>query len=203
MGAYRYLLFPRHQQPTLDEAEELRSHGSLLKNRYAIGHERKTEALAILFEQEAFENAMADVGFELLIRKWQVHGCELVDKLKFVKDSNSLRPTHSRIKERHLSHDRIVHTKQYMAQEAIAKSLLNVQRTLERISWLQRIGKGVPYALIALGTIGLIVVGCVIYGRIETTNRERRKDTVERVSNDAMNQPFETERVEPIEHASN
>jgi hypothetical protein len=84
--------------------------------------------------------------------------------------------------------------KQQLAQEAIAKSLLNVEHTLSRMTWLQRVGKGVPYMLIALGTIGVIVMGFTISRRIENAGRERRQDTVERVSNDAMQEKLEDDR---------
>ncbi len=192
MGAYRYLLFPRHQQPTAEEAAELQSYAPLLKNRFAIGFQRKTEALAILFDQEIFEQAMADEGFEMLIRKWQVHGCELVEKLKFVKDPAALKPTHTHVQQRHMSQDKIVFAKQYLAQEAIARSLLSVQRTVERFTWLQRVGKAVPYALILLGTIVVIAAGFYVSNRIENADRERRKETIERVSTKAMEESLDT-----------
>lgn len=181
MGAYRYLLFPKHQQPTADEAAELHSHIPLLKGRWAIGYERKTGALAILFDQEIFELAMADASFEMLIRKWQVHGCELTEKLKFVKDSSALKPTHPHIAERHLSAEQIVRGKKYLAEEAIAKSLLGVQQTLERMTWLERVGRAVPYALMAAGTIGLLATGWYVHHRLNNTDRERRTETIERM----------------------
>jgi hypothetical protein len=195
MGAYRYLVFPRHHQPTADEAAEFQTYATLLKRRFAIGRERKTDALVFAFEQDVFDQALsADEGFELLIRKWQVHGCELVDKLKFVKDPDALKPIRTHPLERHPSPAKILVAKQQLAQEAIAKSLLNVEHTLSRMTWLQRVGKGVPYMLIALGTIGVIVMGFTISRRIENAGRERRQDTVERVSNDAMQEKLEDDR---------
>lgn len=182
MGAYRYLLFPKHQQPTADEATELQSYASLLKGRWAIGHERKTEALAILFDQEIFEQAMANEGFEMLIRKWQVHGCELTEKLKFVKDSAALKPTHPHVGERHLSQERILRGKKYLAEEAIAKSLLSVQQTLERMTWLERVGRAMPYVLMALATIILLATGWYVHHRLSNVDRERRTETIERMS---------------------
>jgi hypothetical protein len=141
-----------------------------------------------------FDQALsADEGFELLIRKWQIHGCELVDKLKFVKDPDALKPIRTHPLERHPSPAKILVAKQQLAQEAIAKSLLNVEHTLSRMTWLQRVGKGVPYMLIALGTIGVIVMGFTISRRIENAGRERRQDTVERVSTDAMQEKLEAE----------
>jgi hypothetical protein len=189
MGAYRYLLFPKHQQPTADEVAELHSYLPLLKGRWAIGHERKTDALAILFDQEIFEQAMADEGFEMLIRKWQVHGCGLTEKLKFVKDSAALKPTHSHVAERYLSPERILRGKKYLAEEAVAKSLLSVQRTLERMSWLERVGKAVPYAIIACGTIGLLATGWYVHHRLSNTDRERRTETIERMADNPAAEP--------------
>jgi hypothetical protein len=191
MSAYRYLVFPKHQQPTTDETDELQSYTSLLKHRFAVGRERKSESLTIAFEQEIFDQAISsNEGFELLIRKWQVHGCELVDKLKFVKDHDALRPVQAR--GRRVSQDTlVVAKKQLVAQEAIARSLLSVQRTLEHYTWLQRVGRAVPYALIAFGALAVIVAGFYISGRIREGNRERRQDTVERVSNDGMTESLE------------
>jgi hypothetical protein len=182
MGAYRYLLFPKHQQPTAEEAAELHSYIPLLKGKWAIGHERKTEALAILFDQEIFEQAMTNEGFEMLIRKWQVHGCELTEKLKFVKDASALKPTHPHVGERHMSQERILRGKKYLAEDAIAKSLLNVQRTIERMTWLERVGRAVPVAMIAVGTIFLIATGWYVHHRLSSADRERRTETIERMA---------------------
>lgn len=194
MGAYRYLVFPRRQQPTTDEVAEFQTYAMLLKRRFAIGREGKTDALVIAFEQDVFDQALsADEGFELLIRKWQVHGCELVDKLKFVKDPDALKPTRVHPLERHPSPAKILAAKQQLAQEGIAKSLLNAEQTLSRMTWLQRVGRGVPYALIALGTIGMIAMGFAVSRRLESAGRERRQDTVERVSTDAMQEKLEAE----------
>jgi hypothetical protein len=199
MSAYRYLVFPKHQQPTTDEADELQSYTTLLKHRFAVGRERKSESLVIAFEQELFDQAISsNEGFELLIRKWQVHGGVLVDKLKFVKDHDALRPTVSR-NPRALSPDKLVGIKKELAQEAIARSLLSVQRTLEHYTWLQRVGRAVPYALIAFGTLAVIVAGFYISGRIQSGDRERRHDTVERVSGDAMGEKLNGEKLVPVE----
>jgi hypothetical protein len=190
MSAYRYLVFPKHQQPTTDEADELQSYTSLLKHRFAVGRERKSESLVIAFEQELFDQTISsNEGFELLIRKWQVHGCELVDKLKFVKDHDALRPV--QVRGRPVSQDKLLTAKKQLAQEAIARSLLSVHRTLEHYTWLQRMGRAVPYALIAFGTVGVIIAGFYISGRIQSGERERRQDTVERVSDDGMNESLE------------
>jgi hypothetical protein len=191
MGAYRYLLFPKHHQPTAAEAAELHSFIPLLKGRWAIGYERKTECLAILFDQEIFEQAMTDDGFEMLVRKWQVHGCELTEKLKFVKDSAALKPTPLHVAERHLSPERILRGKKYMAEEAVAKSLLNVQRTLERLSWLERVGKAMPYLMIACGTIGLLATGWYVHHRLSNAGRERRTETIERMADTPEAKPTE------------
>jgi hypothetical protein len=194
MSAYRYLVFPKHQQPTTDEADELQSYTSLLKHRFAVGRERKSESLVIAFEQELFDQTISsNEGFELLIRKWQVHGCELVNKLKFVKDHDALRPV--QVRSRPVSQDKLLTAKKQLAQEAIARSLISVQRTLEHYTWLQRVGKAVPYMLIAAGTLGVIIAGFYISERIKEGNRERRQDTVERVSNDGMTESLEAKPV--------
>jgi hypothetical protein len=194
MSAYRYLVFPKHQQPTTDEAGELQSYASLLKHHFAVGRERKSESLVIAFEQEIFDQALSsNEGFELLIRKWQVHGCELVDKLKFVKDHDALRPV--QVRGRHVSQDKLLVAKKQLAQEAIARSLLSVHRTLEHYTWLQQFGKAVPYMMIAAGTLGIILAGFYISGRMQEGNRERRQDTVERVSGDAMDESLDAELI--------
>ncbi len=198
MSAYRYLVFPRHQQPTAIEADELLSYAPLLKHRLAIGRERKTGTLVFAFEQEIFDQALAgDEGFEMLIRKWQIHGCELVDKLKFVKDPASLRPTHAHPQQRPMSQEKIVFAKQYLAQEAIARSLLSVQQTIQRYSFLQRIGKAVPYVVIACGTLGVILAGYYVSHRMENAGREKRKETIERVTVDAMEEGLKAEQLSP------
>ena len=207
MGAYRYIVFPKHQQPSVGEAVEFESYSPLLKGRWSIGRARKTAALAMLFDAEVFEQAMTNEGFELLIRRWQTRGCELVDKLKFVKDSSAFKPTPTQIRERQLSPDKILAAKKYLADEAVARSLLGVKRTLERITWLERVGKAVPYAIIALGTLGLLVTGFYIHSRLENTARERRADAIERLAsdtkhprNDVHAENRQAENVQPENH---
>jgi hypothetical protein len=201
MSAYRYLVFPLHHQPTADEAAELQSFAANLKMRYAVGRERKSESLVFAFEQDSFDKAIVqEKAFELLIRKWQTHGCELVDKLKFVKDHDALRPMISR-NPRTLSPDKLVAVKKELAQEAIARSLLSVHQTLEHYTWLHRVGRAVPYALIAFGTLVMIVTGFYISGRIQSGDRERRQDTVERVSGDAMDESLDAELISDDESA--
>jgi hypothetical protein len=195
MGAYRYLVFPRHQQPTAEEAGELQSYAPLLKHRFAIGRERKTGTLVFAFDQALFDQALTgDEGFEMLIRKWQVHGCELADKLKFVKDPAALHPTHVQPQQRPLSQEKVLFAKQYLAQEAVARSLLSVQQTIQRYTFLQGIGKAMPYALIACGTLGVILAGYYVSNRMQNAERERRKETIERVSEDAMEEGLEAPR---------
>jgi hypothetical protein len=194
MGAYRYLVFPKNKQPHADEAAELQSYAPLFKNHIAIGTERKSGALAILFEAEAFDQAMAgNEKFEMLVRKWQTNGCELVDKLKFVKDPSALKPTHVHEHERHVSQESILRGKKYLAEEAIAKSLLGVQQTLERMSWLERVGRAVPYALMVCGMIGVIFAGFYIYHRVQNADRERRAETIERMTEEPIAQPLDPE----------
>ena len=93
MTAYRYVVFPPGRQPSADEAAELQNYARLLENHVAYGTNKHDGGLAIAFEAELFDRALAkDAGFEALIRRWEVRGCQLVEHLGFVKDYAALKP---------------------------------------------------------------------------------------------------------------
>jgi len=206
LSTYRYLVFPRGRQPSADEAGELQNYASVLKNRLAVGRSRQDGTLVIAFDQDVFDQALnTHAGFETLIRNWERRGCEIVDKLGFVKDAAALRPTPSHhwaptedtLVDRGTPFHKRLAAKELAAQEAIARSWLNVQQTLERHLLLQRIGKAVPYALIACGTLVVIITGFYVSNRMKNADRERRSETIERVTEDAMEETLEAEHRSP------
>ncbi len=203
MSAYRYVVFPRGKQPTVDEVRELQQFAGLLANHFAWGVVRNDGRLALASELRSFDHARSvDAGFDALIGKWEVRGCELVDHLGFVKDAAALRPvaTHSRSPHATAAPDarakdgRVdgnvprpdeqVAAKRLVAHEAVARSLLGVEHTLARYAAVQRFAAAFPYVLMVAAAAGTIAVGLHIRDRIVNSGPERRQETIERVLNE-------------------
>ena len=206
MSEYRYVVFPYGKQPTLAEVSELRNYANLLAGQYAVGTCCKTRGLVIAFEAGAYEFGMlTNRGFESLLEKWQVRGAEITDHLSFVKDANALKPIQSGIWEITVSDvlegstpiGQTVRAKRLAAKEAVGRSMLNVQRTIQRYTIFKRLSKFLPYALVALAAIVIIIVGVTARNTLKETGAERRRDTTVRVLNDPMNQPLERQPISP------
>lgn len=204
MAAYRYVVFPKGRQPTVDEVAELRGHASALGHRIATGVRSRDGALAMAFEAEAFDRLLAlDASFEVLVRRWEVRGCELVDHLSFVKDSTALRPVRTAPQrapdalpsDTAARNDKMLAAKELAAKEAVARSQLDVAQSLSHYEALARFGAMVPYLLIAAGALLVIGTGFYAANRLQTSGRERRKETIERVNDDAMRQPLDDSNV--------
>jgi hypothetical protein len=204
MSSYRYVAFPQGRQPTADEVGRLQQFAGALANHFAWGTCRDDGRLAVAFDQAGFDHLMSiDAGFEALIRKWEGRGCELLDHLGFVKDPTALRPTSTGAWQ---AHDRRVSTptlgnaeqlaaKQSTAQEAVARSLLSVEQTLERYAGLDRVAAMLPYLLIGAAAAGLLVTGLYIRERMQTSEREKRHQTIERVVGDPLHESLHGQAV--------
>lgn len=190
MSAYRYVLFPRGKQPTADEVRQLQNFAGALANQFAWGTCRDDGRLALAVDRQSCDHVQQiDSGFAALIRRWESHGCELLPHLAFVKDSAALKPTpsfawlaqdgrgtvQSRRAESQLA------GKEIAAKEAIGRSMLAVQQSIERYAVLQRVAAAIPYGLIALAAVMTIGVGFYIRERLLDSGRERRQETIERM----------------------
>jgi hypothetical protein len=176
----------------------------LLANHFAWGVVRHDGRLAVAFEQRGFDHArQVDAGFDALIRKWEVRGCELVEHLGFVKDATALRPVRDSAFAPHVrpaeppppGHaaagevrtrsaprpDELAAAKQVVAREAIARSWLGVEQTLQRYAILQRLAAAFPYLLILIATAATVGAGLYIRERLVNSDRESRHETIERM----------------------
>ena len=204
MSDYRYLVFPRGKQPTVDEAAEFHNLSGILAGKFAIGLSKKTGGLAIAFKAAAFNDTLAKQrGFASLVYKWEVRGCEVLERLPFVKDAAALQPVQPNFldPDKSSSHrsttvGKRLSAKELAAKEAVARSLLGVQRTLDRYDALHRYAALVPYLLIALGTLGTILVGFYAGNRLLDPQTEKHRETTVRVSSDPMHQPLERQPVQ-------
>jgi hypothetical protein len=206
MSSYRYVVFPAGRQPTADEVHQLQQFAGLLANHFAWGVARQDGRLALACELATFDHArQIDAGFDALVRKWEVRGCELVDHLGFVKDATALRPMRtgtpasspagasksSRAEgdrpstggasSKDPSREHFATARTTRAQEAIASSLLGVERTLARYDAVQRLAAAFPYALMAVAAAATLGVGWLIRGALLDSPRERRQETIERM----------------------
>jgi hypothetical protein len=193
MSAYQYVVFPRGRQPTAAEVAELQKFAGALANHFAWGTCRHEPRLAIAFEQRGFDHVrQIDPGFELLIAKWQAHGCELLNHLQFVKDPSALHPVRESTQPKHdlrgtvsaMRNDERIGAKELAAKEAIGRSLLSVERTLERYAIIERFGAALPYLLMGLTALVLLATGLYARNRLLNSDRERRQETIERVLDD-------------------
>ena len=190
MSAYRYVVFPRGKQPTDIEVREFQKFAGALANQFAFGTCRDDGRLVVAVDRQAFDHVLnIDAGFEAVIRRWEARGCELADHLAFVKNAAALRPTPANLWQAHdgrgtiqaLRNEEQRASKELAAREAIGRSLLGVERTLERFAAVQRIAAAMPYALIGLGAAVTIAAGLYVRDRMENSDRERRQETIERV----------------------
>jgi len=200
MSAYRYVVFPKGRQPTVDEVADLRAHAPGLGNHIAYGVCARDGALAIAFEAEPFDRMLAvNAEFEVLIRRWEVRGCAIVDRLSFVKDSTALRPVRTAPSQSAkalptdavASSDAVLTAKALAAKEAAARSRLEVVQSLWRYDAIARCGALAPYFLMAAGALAVIGTGFYASHRLQNSGRERRKETIERVHEDAMREPID------------
>jgi len=194
MSDYRYLVFPRGKQPTVDEAAEFRNLSGVLAGKVAIGSCRRTGGLVFAIDAAVFSHAVATHrGFANLVEKWEVRGCLVETRLGFVKDAKVLQPVQPNLwspgdgpPDRSTSFgkrlaSKELASKELAAQEAIGRSMLGVRQALDRFDWLQRCAAMTPYMLMALGAAGTIAVGFYVSGRLLDGGMERRRETTERV----------------------
>lgn len=200
MAEYRYVVFPRGKQPTVEEVNEFRNYAVALEKRFAIGLSRGDSRLAIAFDADIFQRTLSSyAGFETLIRHWQRRGCSLVDHLKFVKDPSALRPVDNqpvnpiftRSREEPGSQDRRITAKERIAKEALGRSMLQFHKTLERYRAIERFAAWGPYLMIACASLITIGLGFYIADRIEDSGTEQRTITTTRVVEDPMQQPLQ------------
>lgn len=193
MSSYHYVVFPRGKQPTVDEVRQLQQFAGALANQFAWGACRDDGRLALAVDRRACDHVQEiEPGFAALIRRWEAHGCELLPHLAFVKDSAALKPipsfawladaaggaVRSRRAESPLA------AKELAAKEAIGRSMLAVQQSLDRYAVIQRIAAALPYALMALAAVLTIGAGWYIRDRLLHSGRERRQETIERALSD-------------------
>lgn len=197
MSAYRYVVFPRGKQPTDVEVRELQKFAGALANQFAYGTCREDGRLAIAVDRAAFDHVLKiDAGFEALVRAWTARGCEVVDRLAFVKNAAALRPVPTNAWHAHDGRGTVqamrvaeqLAMKELAAREAVARSLLSVERTIQQYAVVQRVASVVPYLLIAIGAAMTIAVGHYIYDRMQNSGRERRQETIVRVVDDPLSE---------------
>ncbi|WP_145063776.1 hypothetical protein [Adhaeretor mobilis] len=191
---YQYVVFPPGKQPSVEEVSALRRWATAAKQRYAIGVNADDGGLVFAFETQPFSSALSSSGpVASLIGRWQMRGCEVREKLSFIKQPTALQPMpggvlHDVVERRDAPAHKLIKSKQLAAQEALGQAGLRVHGVLDRNEWLQRVAQGVPYALIALGTLLMIAAGVHLASRLQDSPGERRQQTIERVAEDALSE---------------
>lgn len=204
MSDYRYVIFPRGRQPAVGEVQQLQAFAGALANHFAWGTCRDDGRLAIVFEARGFDHLKAsNAGFDALLERWTLHGCETVDHLKFVKDAAALKPVAAAPKpvaaaapratppqpgaQQHVPSEKIHGAirdaaKELVAHEATARSLLSFDRTMQRIAAAQRFAAAGPYLLMAIAAALIIALGLTIRHRLIDSSPERRQDAIQRMT---------------------
>jgi hypothetical protein len=208
MSAYKYVVFPRGQQPSAAELAQLQSVAAALAGRYAWGTCRDEPRLAVAFEAATFDHVRGiDPAFERLIARWQSHGCELAEHLKFIKDPAALTPKSdpggrgSRRAEQYTPEPEAparaslpsdLQPTAYGLQplhSSLAHSLLAVDRTLQRYNSLARLAAAMPYLLMAVAALLTIALGLYARDRLMNSGREPRQQTIERLATEPAEEP--------------
>ncbi|TWT87371.1 hypothetical protein Mal64_29100 [Pseudobythopirellula maris] len=212
MSDYRYVVFPPGKQPTLDEVASFQKFADRLERRFAFGRCRSSGGLVVACDAERFDALMGmDPAFDDLVTKWRVRGCELVDKLGFVKDASALKPLEratnlsvgpaafkntDKIPPAAARSERTQHEKEVSAAEAEGVTRLGAHRLAQRVDTVERAAHWLPYAMLALATVALLATGGYLGWRMTNGERESRADTLERVAADPM-----TEQLAPTHGA--
>jgi len=190
---YRYVVFAPGKQPTIEEVAQLREWSVATKQRFAVGINGEDGGLVFAFDAGGFESARSAGGsLATLLGRWEVRGCEVRERLLFVKKPTALQPMpgnllHESVERRS---EPVLKRKQLAAQEALGRAGLKFHRTLEQHAWLHRVAQVVPYALIGLGGLLIIATGILARQRLLNSPAERREQTIERVAGDAMRTPL-------------
>jgi hypothetical protein len=215
MTSYRYVVFPRGRQPSVNEVARLEQFAGALANQLAWGVCRDEPRLALAVDARAFDHVKSsDAGFEALIETWRSHGAELADHLQFVKDKSALKPVrtapatlgsrqpradtaagHEAAPVAIRSEDTRLAAKRMVAHEAIARSWLGVSHTLERYEAVQRFAAVFPYVMILAAIAATAGVGLYLRGKLTSAGYEPRQQTIER----AIAEPAEASSVEEIQ----
>lgn len=187
--SYRYITLPPGKQPTIEEVAQLRQWAKQTKSRYAVGVSGDHGGLVLAFEAPGFDAALSSRGLLAdLVQRWHGRGALVLEKHSFIKNPDALQPTYGgfdhQVVERRT--EPTLKRKQLSAQEALGRAGLRLQHVLQRNSALQQLAVGVPYALIALGTLLIILLGFHLSSRLTNAAGERRRETIERVAEDAL-----------------
>lgn len=198
MSSYCYVVFPPGKQPTVDEVREFQQFAGALAGQFAWGAARNDGRLTLAIDAASYQHVRRiDAGFTKLIDRWQRHGCESVDHLPFVKNSAALKPAPSHAWHAHDGRESVqtrrqadqLVGKELAAKEAVARSLLAVERTLANYALLQRIAAAVPYLLIALAAVLTVGTGFYVRERLLNSGRETRQEVIERAIDEPLNGP--------------
>ena len=186
---YRYVVFAPGKQPTVEEVAQLDDWSAATKERFAVGVNGEDGALALAFDARGFDSALSsDSRLSALVQRWRVRGCEVREKLLFIKRPTALQPMpggllHESVERRS---EPTLKRKQLAAHEALGRAGLKLQQTLQQHAWLARVAKVVPYALMGLGGVLTIAAGIYAGQRLLDSRTEHRQETIRRVADDAM-----------------
>jgi len=192
-SAYRYVIFAAGKQPSVEEMATLNAWATAAKQRYAVGVSSANGCLALAFEAPAFDAACsADGPFSVLLSRWRVRGCEVRERLPFVKQPTALQPMPGGLLRDNVERrsEPALKRKQLAAQEALGRAGLKFQQTLAHHAWIARVATAMPYALMGLGALLTIIAGVYFGQRLLDSPAERRKATIERVGSGAMDEPL-------------
>lgn len=200
MAEYRYVVFPRGKQPTVEEIRELNLLAGIVGNKLAWGRVRDDGRLALACAGAEFDEARhSRADFDGLMSTWELRGCEIVAHLGFVKDASALRPVPTGCGAPHQGDASLVtmrnqeqHSASLMrAREALARSLLGVERKLDRFAALQRFAAAAPYLMVLAGAIVTISMGAYVRNRMLNSDRESRQHTIQRVVSDPLGESLD------------
>lgn len=188
-NTYVYVSFAPGKQPTVEEVSIFKECCSQSSMRYAIGINADNGGLAIAFEEAIFRRSLSsNPKLARLLECWGARGGRLMEGVPFIKNPTALQPTRGGIvrEKDDYSFEKMLRRKQLAAQESLGELSLKIHRTLQHYDWFHRFARVVPYALMGLGGLLVVTLGILLGRRLSARESETRRETIERVAEDAM-----------------
>lgn len=195
--ATTYILFPRYAQPTQSEARALEgcTHAT---GEPRMGIDKRSGGLAIAFEATAFKSARHSLfEFDALVSAWEKQGCHVSDACSFAPNLLALQPKPDPAGKAFPTPDELapLEPQALRAREAVALARLETAQVAEGIKQGgELVRQLVPYLVVCVVLGCMLYVGYAAYQAAQNIDIETRRETIERVGKEPLNETLEPQK---------